>query len=333
MKLIVACSPSTGSSLLCQILNRHPDIYCGPESNLFIYPELYYDWERKKRKINSDLPAIISGFKDMRFYVQPKLSLDFAALNLDKRILAEYHSLETFAEMYFNTMAAMKGKIHWVEKTPANAFCFPLMKKYFKAPQLAGIVRNPYDTIYSMLRRGMSLYWATASYLLANAHILSLDNVNIISYEELVQSPVEVMTDFLAVYELDYIEDMVNVDADNSEEIQMEGWTYAENSSIGQAAVNKFYEAPPEIQAQIIAAIHSFAIAEEYRIENTLKYSTIPEIMKALQYPPTEIQADVNKAEFRSRIRKEQRQYLFSRMKAGIFSYNTRYPVRIEGIS
>lgn len=328
MNVIIGCAPSSGSSLLCQILNRHPELYCGPESNLFIHPELYLSWEKHKNNINRKGPALLTGFKNLNFYVQPKLFLSGDIGYIDSLIDSSTR-LKEFSASYFSQYAQTTDKNYWVEKTPANALCFGLIRKEFGEEdiQLAAIVRNPLDSIYSMLRRGMSLYRAVSAYLLYNTHLLSLDGVTFIHYEDLVENPKMALDKFLRKLNLYYYENM-----EKSPEvlrgISMEGWTYAENENIGRNAVGKFYEAPSDMQNLILYAIERLRIHRGYRIKNDLKLDNIRDISDLLGYSIPAFNGKMSRAAFGQKIWREQVSYLMTRWKAGVFNYGFKYPTR-----
>ncbi len=332
MNAIIACSPSSGSSLLCQLLNRHPEIYCGPESNLFIYPDLFNDWGSQKNKINTKGKAILNGFRNLSFYVQPKLFIeDNRGLNVEELIKSS-SSLKEFSSAYLTSFSKEYSKRLWVEKTPANALCLPLISREFKQDIiLATIVRDPFDCIYSMYRRGMSLYRSVSSYLLYNAHILSTKGIHLIKYEELVDRPEEILGAFLRKMNLAYHPDML-VSSEKEEAIQMKGWTYAENRAIGKSAIGKFSSAPAEVQSQILHAIDSSEINENYLKQQNLEYRNIREIAKELGYELTEEYKALSNSTFRTKILKDQAKYLFTRWKSGAFSYGLNYPVVISNV-
>lgn len=330
MKLIIGCSPSSGSSLLCQILNRHPEIFCGPETNLFIQPELYVKWDKSKDRLNTTLPAFINGFKKVQFYYQAKIKIDESVFSSGNMNLYKYHSLEKFAEVYFNFQARKVNKHHWVEKTPANALCFPYLIKYFNTIELATIVRNPLDTIYSLIRRGQSYYRAVSSYLLFTSHALSVQGINFIRYESLVDSPVETMNSFLKNYNITFHEEMLKVEPENMEKIKMQGWTHAENDAIKKGAVNKFYEALPAVQDEILHCIATFKIHDSYAEKNRLKYTTIPEIALSLDYEIPRSNYKLSHVKFILYRRKEQVAYLWGRRINFILDYGYSYPITID---
>ena len=51
MPILIGCSPSTGSSLLRRILNRHSQVFCGPETSLLTKKGFYSDWDLYKNRI------------------------------------------------------------------------------------------------------------------------------------------------------------------------------------------------------------------------------------------------------------------------------------------
>lgn len=329
MNIIIGCSPSTGSSLLCQILNRHPELYCGPESNLFIYPDLFLSWNESKSLINSGKGSFFHGFKNMKFYLKPKLNIPAVdGLDIDANI-DKSESLIDFADAYFKASSLKSAKNYWVEKTPANALCFPLLDKYFPEIQLASIVRNPLDAIYSMLRRGMTLYRAASSYLLYTSHILSVAKVEYIHYEDLVRTPESTLRKFMEDMNLYFHEDMLKV-TEGEADVQMEGWTYAENREIGKAAIDRFHTAPEHVKAEILYAIRTFKINKKYRDRNNLRFTTILDIADYLDYSIPNYNKESRVIAFGQQIWKDQLNYLMMRWRYGFFNYGFSYPVEVK---
>ena len=66
MRMLIGGSGSTGSSLLKNILSRHPEIFAGSETSLFTKRELYYNYSMHKWRILKSFPL---GLKSHTFHM------------------------------------------------------------------------------------------------------------------------------------------------------------------------------------------------------------------------------------------------------------------------
>ncbi|MEO1715240.1 MAG: sulfotransferase, partial [Bacteroidota bacterium] len=115
-------SPSTGSSVLVNILNRHSALCAGPETYLFMHPKLYRDWTtyapalQRRRLVNhlcSEGWFVFHGtILGNSFYQwNPQ---EISTLTKTSKTLAE------FVARYFARVRRAQGAERWVEKSPSN---------------------------------------------------------------------------------------------------------------------------------------------------------------------------------------------------------------------
>ena len=174
MGVMIACSPSTGSSLLRRILNRHPAIFCGSETSLLSKRSLYGNWMSSRSKVlsTSRFKQKDSAWHHFRGFLFDE-EYDIKPSSVDKMIL-ESNSFPELIDNFFSLILKEHNKKLWVEKTPSNAFAAMEFLNNFSDGKLIHIVRNPYDAIASLVNRGMSVYNACSVYLLNTSKVLEL---------------------------------------------------------------------------------------------------------------------------------------------------------------
>ena len=255
MPAIIGGSSSTGSSLLVNMLNRHTEIYAGPETHLFTKPQLYKNWETTKQSLLSKQGDSLKSPGIHRYngvILNDEFSLGTMIMNAN--------SLTKFADAYFRSF----GKRDWVEKTPANVYSFDMFLKVSKEHKVIRIVRNPYDVVASLLKRNIPLDKAAALYIcnnLMNMNLKDNDGYLSVKYEDLVSKPkeeVSKITDYLG-YEFE--EQMLDAE---DETVMMEGWLQNEKGTIGTLSVGRFSRLGEEEQAAIITVLSKMKLKSEF---------------------------------------------------------------------
>lgn len=254
MPAIIGGSPSTGSSVIVNVLNRHSKLYAGPETHLFTKPNLYYNWNRYKKSI------LRPGLKGMR---SPGIHR-YNGVILDQRkplrkLILQSDSFQKFADSYFLD----SGKSDWIEKTPANTYCFNLCLSHFDNIKVILMIRNPYDAVASMNARGISVARASALFMansLANFHLRNHENYFTLKYESLVSTPKLEVSKLCTFLNLEFENDMLQGD---DELEKMHGWKQNEKASIGRESLNRFDELIDDKKEEIINALASVKLISE----------------------------------------------------------------------
>lgn len=282
MSVLIGCSPSTGSSLLRRILNRHPDVFCGSETSLFAKEELYTNWAKSKTKItrSSVFGLSSAGWHD---FIGISLEEDYlwSKSEVKKLIREDAPDLNEFAHSFYRPILEREHKKVWAEKTPSNAFTLGLFLKSFPKGKVIHIVRNPLDTISSLHNRGMDLYSAVNVYLLNTAKALEVvdhPNAFLIKYEDLVDKPqeqLERLSEFLGV---EYHDSMLEPSRDEGGVKKMEGWKHKETADVNSASVGRFAEGSDDLKQVILARIRLTEINLD------LKHKSISELADTLGY-------------------------------------------------
>jgi len=240
---MIACSPSTGSSLLRRLLNRHSSIFCGSETHILAKEALYLDWQNASAKLLAGFP---SGLRD-------KAWVHFRGIILDeeymigqtalKDLLDHSESMKHFIESLSQVILEKENKSLWIEKTPSNALCAENFLNLIPDARLIHITRNPYDVMCSLMNRGLSLFEAGCRYLINTSHLAKLADHKrsyLIRYEDLVTEPQVELSQLLEFLGLEFEEGMLSQQNREKGIVQMKGWNYKETAKVEQGSVNNF---------------------------------------------------------------------------------------------
>ena len=324
MSILIACSPSTGSSLLRRILNRHSQIFCGSETSLFAKEMLYLDWNKYKHRL---LKKSYSGLVNAGWhhFIGVELGSDYM---INKKILSNLvDQSDTFFDfingIYDPIFKATDKKI-WAEKTPSNAFVVDHFLNTFLNGKVIHISRNPYDTIASLVNRGMSIYNAVAVYLLNTSKIINSnnnENVIVVKYEDLVAHPEKTLRLLLERIDLEFESNILLEDEKVVGIDHMEGWAYKESESIGSSSVGRFKKLSNKQQELILNGMACMTL----NVDEGCK--TIQDICVALNYNYRPLRASNGFQYFKNEMQKDKIKRSLKKSYFNVFNY----PIEIHG--
>ena len=286
---IIGGSPSTGSSLLRQILNRHSQIVCAPETHLWAKKELIQEWQSNKSKLASFLSYQMPDLGLFPFNGLNKKEIpNYSRRKLRKLIKSSpniFDFFESFMREFFNLRP---GQVYG-EKTPANAINFKHILRYSRNHKknilCVHTVRNPYDVMSSLIARGKSIPYAVGFYLYNTSKALNSfkeggkEKVVTIRYEELVSNPESELKELLDKLSLKFEDGMLSPGKSNPKEItKIVSWKYDEAGVIGTKSIGRFHELDEKKKKDLIA------IAWHLRLHSEVKYNSLEEIGKELNY-------------------------------------------------
>lgn len=193
MICIIGNAPSSGSTLLADLLDSTPHSVCGPELNLFSNRRIY-DFRKYKRSIRQtslspSIHRLRNGVNLGRLHSYGLSLSDFTAMAQRSADVTE------FAEAIAKHFIALRGKhagAVFFEKTPENISCIGQFLDHFAEGYFLHMVRNPLYIYPSLLRRGFPRYVCLLTWLLDVAQYHKYRNherVIPIKYEELVAAP------------------------------------------------------------------------------------------------------------------------------------------------
>lgn len=242
MPILIVCSPSTGSSLLRRILNRHSQLYCGPETSLLCKRELYENWNRAKTRLFSKLrPLKNMGWVPIRgINVEEDQILNMVDFKL---LVDNSDSFKVFIKSYFEKALKKYDKSEWIEKTPSNALAISLFLSLFPEGKILHITRNPLHAVASLMFRGKDVLNACAVNLLNSIAITTHKNYRefyIIKYEDLVIKPKETLRKMCSFLNVDSEEHMLIPKSEEEGVTKMKGWNYNETDSVKKGSLNRY---------------------------------------------------------------------------------------------
>ncbi len=324
MRVMIACSPSTGSSLLRRMLNRHSLIFCGSETSLLAKKSLYRSWKFNKWRLTRSFPF---GLVDAAWLHKRGLSLDeeYPVGRSELELMIKNNTTyQEFVDSFFNKVLEHESKQFWIEKTPSNALSASAFIHEFNCAKLIHICRDPYDTIASLMNRGMDVYNACAVYLINTSALLEIDsgNMHLCSYEDLVGDPQKVLTGILEFIGLKFEESMLDSDKMAKGVTQMKGWKYDETAKVGKESIGRFSKMDTSVQHQIATAINTM------RLGSDVKHTSIAQICETLSYDMRD--TGIKDLNTLKRLRKIRSKDLFQRTVKLSYFRLFNYPIQIE---
>jgi hypothetical protein len=246
---------------------------------------LYTNWNNAKSRI----------FKSGYFGLKNKAWHHLVGIQLDEEydisdielleIIQRSNTFENFVDSFYKLILKRNSKTYWIEKTPSNAFSVHDFLDLNASNSVVHIVRNPYDTMASLVNRGMSVYNACAVYLLNTSEVLAFKNHErsyLLSYENLIDAAEAELSKLLQFLHFEFESGMLDSKTTNIKGVnKMEGWNYAETSAIGKKSVGRFSDLPETLKLDILTAAETMVSSlgnghDTVRdICNTLNYDCI----------------------------------------------------------
>jgi hypothetical protein len=120
--IFIGGCPRSGTTLLREILDRHPRLACGLETAVLVPP---FDIGRIAERTRTD-PAGL------------------------RRLEGECSTLVEFADRYYADLVARESKARWVDKTPANVRSIAQLLSWFPRGRFIHVVRDGRDVVCSL---------------------------------------------------------------------------------------------------------------------------------------------------------------------------------------
>ena len=205
MRIIVGGCGSSGTTLIKNILNEHPEIHCGEEASFFDRLDiLNEDLETISALMQVDhyhaldsrmiFPIIrptTAGPRSQFGLCQARWEELWPTTNRDKLITeidsGKYTNLSEVFHMLLAREADANGKVYWAEKTPGNIFTMQNLINYYPDVKLIVCLRNPWDTIASLIfNRNFDVFSSICRWTMSTIQALSLanePNIQFINYD------------------------------------------------------------------------------------------------------------------------------------------------------
>jgi len=303
MKILIGGAGSTGSSLLRQILNRHPDIFSGPELNFFNKEQIFSDWQSAKKNILR--PSRFFSTQGWVPYTGTRmLKEEYGWQKKElKALITKTSDLRTFVSDYFQKSLKKNNAKIWIEKTPSNSYVFTHFLDTFDDGKVIHIIRNPYDMVSSLVKRNFTPIFAAGMYIYNMAMALRAEDYPTyyrIKYEDLVNDPereIEKLFEFLNLK----FSKVVFQPQKAEKASRINTWSNQPNQKISSSSLNKFDMLDSELKEEIITALSVFKISPKFLKEKNIKYSDCTEVCQQMTYP---FSRNVN-LEYKKKIKKD----------------------------
>lgn len=189
-------SVRSGTTLLRDLLSRHPDLICPQETHFFRWGEPFqatdYDYVNRKSE------TLIQHRK-----MDGVSEEDFLNILSDSKDRKEF--MNRYMKLFRNVQKNQHARAF--DKTPQNVYGLPLIKAYFPDAQIIHIVRNPLNVVAS-LKQGRDLlpqtliaainFWKEAVLIINTMKPLLGDNLYQLKYEDLTSNPETEITGLLS---------------------------------------------------------------------------------------------------------------------------------------
>lgn len=188
--IFIVGGPRSGTTLLRNMLNRHPEIAICRETEFF-------HWVYSRRLNFGSLSDAENRRRVVKEYIATQ-RIQRMRVDLDELSRTLMEEAISYPAMFLSLMrffAATHGKRRCGEKTPHNGLITELLYEWYPDASVIHILRDPRDAVASMLR----MPWATKS-VVSNARLWLRFNLGarrssrnprylLVRYEELVSGP------------------------------------------------------------------------------------------------------------------------------------------------
>jgi len=183
---ILGCVRS-GTTMLRDLLRRHPRLECPEETHFFRWAEPYGspNYIAKYRQKLLQKHRELDGINEFDFFVALKLAKTRKEL------------MDFYGQRYLELIGNPSGR--WFDKTPQNVYGLLLLSGYYPEAKFIHIYRNPLNVVTSLLEGkvmpkhgliGGISYWNESMVMLEQFKKLCPDRLIEICYEDLTQDPV-----------------------------------------------------------------------------------------------------------------------------------------------
>ena len=328
MTILLGGSGSTGSSLLRTILNRHPDIFSGPELNFFNKEQLFQNWKKEKKKIFNRFPQFIT--QGWVSYPGTHLLNKEYLWNKDELLGLIYNSetINSFIDGYYYKPLKLKNAKIWIEKTPSNSYSFDYFLRQFPEGRVIHSTRNPYDSVASLVKRGKTPFYATGMWVYNTISALRASissRCMTIKYEDLVLNPKESLDKILSFINVKNDDMILNPQKSNYSK-KIISWKHDPNREISKTSIGNFRKLSSVLQEEIITALSVFELSDKYMKLKFFKEKNCKEACLKLNY-------DFKSIIYSQHIRKIKRDFMRDYLDRSIRFYSTgwnNYPATIR---
>ncbi len=142
--IFVGGAPRSGTTLLSVILNTHPSLVCGPETDLL---RRWIDVVKIPKSTVRWVWHLLRGWTQSYEHLKPDYGFSLWEL---RRIRLRCPSGAAFIDRFFAEYARRNGVQRWVDKSPSNVTCLDYLFKHFPRATFVHIIRDGRDACSSI---------------------------------------------------------------------------------------------------------------------------------------------------------------------------------------
>lgn len=287
MLVLVGNSPSSGSTLLSELLDSTRVSISGEELGLFASKKFYCDLKNSVSELSTSKSIYVS-----RNGLFKKGLASYGTSENDLKSLSIKASDQAgFVEEFVELFSKFRGKRCDIvfEKTPQNLTCIGEFLDCFKSSYFIHIVRNPLHVYASLLNRGFPPYIALSTWLIDVASFYKYkDHERVISlkYENLVADPFGIVKDVISkIISVDLSKE--EIEADYKENtyrkkytLKIKSWGQQEHGKIQSS--NK--KSLPKELSESFNASTGMEVTEAYAFKFGIAKCTYQELMEYFGY-------------------------------------------------
>ena len=288
--ILIGNSPSSGSTLLADLLDSVPSFACGGELDVFSQRSCYTDFETVKKKglCKHHTPAT---YIIRQILFKPSSLKDYNLdTNLMLSLLRESDTFLDFCKKIEGHYLRFRKKQVWIEKTPRNIHCAELFLDLFPDSYFIHIVRDPAYVLRSLIKhRGFPTYIALSVWLTSVLFAYKIEGSTrliTVRYEDLVQSPFVVTSNILHkagfTVSSDEIEKNYIRNRYRPNTSRLKSWGISEYGTIGNA--NTPYDSD-ELR-DVLYAMYCSRISKSYARKYCLPQKSVLEMIDHFGYEP-----------------------------------------------
>ncbi len=208
-------SPSTGSTLLRIILDRHPRIFGSTELSTFNKQEFLNNFDKKKDEFPAWLTKGLrtSGYSFYYAFFNNRES-DYGIT--DDQLITWSREADNVKQLLDRFIRhCMKGRQEdiFLEKTPSNVLSFPELSELFPRAKFIHMTRDGRDVLCSLKKRWFTRFQAASAWLFNTAAGIRLresPRYMEVSYEELVTHTEETIRNLCEFLEVEFVPEMLD---------------------------------------------------------------------------------------------------------------------------
>ncbi|MEW4449565.1 sulfotransferase [Qipengyuania sp. JC766] len=297
--IILGNAPSSGSTLLANVLGRSKSIYQRGELSAFDKP----DWiDAPEEKVDKEFRIWLDKGYRRRIACENRACFtNYDQYGLSKSEISDLvrsgMSYVDIVRAFLDQARERDRKERWLEKTPANAFALTRLARAIPDAFFIGITRDARFVISSLIRRGFSPEIAVARWYLSNLALLSARdkiNIELVRYEDFTRNPAETLENLFAFLNEHFDASILSQTGQVSGTTKLETWSHGVNDAISPSPE---WDRSKALPPRVIDAFKRMRPSEPFLRSIDLESAPEPiELQKLLGYSTSGLEEEVSVA-------------------------------------